>query len=97
MKFFPARGTKFRGPICLYAGGPLELGLFYCPTYPYFTDRFGRYKDVIRSHKPKLKNMKRILVAAIVIITSTILFSCNRSVTPFQAANSHYSRCRDMR
>jgi hypothetical protein len=41
--------------------------------------------------------MKRILVAAIVILTSTILFSCNRSVTPGQAANNHYSHCRDMR
>ncbi|HXB32618.1 MAG TPA: hypothetical protein VNV35_04320 [Puia sp.] len=41
--------------------------------------------------------MKRILVAAIVIITSTILFSCNRSVTPGQAASYHYTRCRDMR
>jgi hypothetical protein len=47
-------------------------------------------------HKPKLKNMKRFLVA-LVIISSTLLFSCSRSVTPDQAANNHYSHCRDMR
>jgi hypothetical protein len=41
--------------------------------------------------------MKRILFAAIVIITTTTLFSCNRSVTPGQAASNHYSHCRDMR
>ncbi len=44
-----------------------------------------------------MKNMKRILLAAIVIITSTTLFSCSRSVTPEQAASTHYSHCRDMR
>jgi hypothetical protein len=41
--------------------------------------------------------MKRILVAVIVVFTSTILFSCNRSVTPEQAASNHFTHCRDMR
>jgi hypothetical protein len=41
--------------------------------------------------------MKRILLAILVIITTTLLFSCSRSVTPDQAASNHYSHCRDMR
>lgn len=44
-----------------------------------------------------MKNMKRILLAALVIITTTTLFSCDRSVTPGQAASNHYSHCRSMR
>ncbi|HLZ87291.1 MAG TPA: hypothetical protein VKQ52_08625 [Puia sp.] len=40
--------------------------------------------------------MKRFFVA-IVILSSTLLFSCSRSVTPDQAASNHYSHCRDMR
>ena len=42
--------------------------------------------------------MKRIQAQAILIaITVLFLFSCSRSVTPEQAANNHYSHCRDMR
>ena len=44
-----------------------------------------------------MKNMKRILLAALVILSGSLLFSCNRSVTPGQAASTHYSHCRDMR
>jgi len=44
-----------------------------------------------------MKNMKRILLAAIIIIISTTLFSCSRSVTPGEAASNHYSHCRNMR
>jgi hypothetical protein len=44
-----------------------------------------------------MKNMRRILLAALVILSGSLLFSCNRSVTPEQAANTHYSHCRDMR
>jgi hypothetical protein len=44
-----------------------------------------------------MKNMKRILLAAILIISTATIFSCNRSVTPGQAAGNHYSHCRDMR
>jgi hypothetical protein len=27
----------------------------------------------------------------------TLLYSCNRAVTPNEAASHHYNRCRDMR
>ncbi|HMI63874.1 MAG TPA: hypothetical protein VK518_23320 [Puia sp.] len=40
--------------------------------------------------------MKRTLVVLLVVF-STCLFSCSRSVTPGEAASHHYSRCRDMR
>ena len=43
-----------------------------------------------------MKNMKRIVVA-ILVLSSVALFSCSRSVTPDQAASNHYSHCRDMR
>jgi len=42
--------------------------------------------------------MKRILLAALFVITSSIVFtSCSHSVTPGEAANHHYSHCRDVR
>jgi len=44
-----------------------------------------------------MKNMKRILLIALVILSSSVIFSCNRSVTPGEAASNHYSHCRDMR
>jgi hypothetical protein len=45
-----------------------------------------------------MKNMKRFFVAIIlVVISSALLTSCARSVTPGEAASHHYSRCRDMR
>jgi hypothetical protein len=45
-----------------------------------------------------MKDMKRFFVAMIiVVICSSLLSSCARSVTPDQAASHHYSRCRDMR
>jgi len=43
-----------------------------------------------------MKNMKRILLATLFIL-SAFLFSCARSVTPGEAASHHYSHCRDMR
>jgi hypothetical protein len=44
--------------------------------------------------QPKLKTMKKILALLLII---SFLYSCSRSVTPYQAASHHYSRCRDMR
>jgi hypothetical protein len=45
-----------------------------------------------------MKNMKRFLIALVVLIlSSTLLYSCSRSVTPEQAASNHYGHCRDMR
>ena len=41
-----------------------------------------------------MKTMKKIL--ALVLLTC-VLFACNRSVTPYEAASHHYNRCRDMR
>ncbi|HEY4337711.1 MAG TPA: hypothetical protein VGM89_17480 [Puia sp.] len=42
--------------------------------------------------------MKRFFVALIILVLcSTMMYSCSRSVTPEQAASNHYSRCRDMR
>jgi hypothetical protein len=39
--------------------------------------------------------MKKILTLAVLL---TLLYSCARSsVTPYQAASHHYTRCRDMR
>ncbi len=38
--------------------------------------------------------MKKILALAALI---TLIYSCNRSVTPYQAANNHYNHCRPMR
>jgi hypothetical protein len=42
-----------------------------------------------------MKNMKPLL--AVLVIVSTCLISCARSVTPGEAASHHYSHCRDMR
>jgi hypothetical protein len=41
-----------------------------------------------------MKTMKKILVLALLI---TLIYSCNRDVTPYQAANNHYKSCRNMR
>jgi hypothetical protein len=65
--------------------------------FPSYNSTFQSESDVIESINPKKNNMKRILLAALIIITGTVLFSCNRSVTPGQAAGNHYSHCRDMR
>jgi len=40
--------------------------------------------------------MKRI-PALLVVLVLLILFSCNRGVTPGEAANNHYGHCRDVR
>jgi len=37
--------------------------------------------------------MKKILALALLV---SFLYACNRSVTPYEAANNHYSRCRSM-
>ncbi len=42
----------------------------------------------------KLKTMKKILALALLL---TLLYSCSRSVTPYEAASHHYNHCRDMR
>ena len=41
-----------------------------------------------------MKTMKKIIVLAILVST---LYSCSRSVTPYEAASHHYTKCRDMR
>jgi hypothetical protein len=41
-----------------------------------------------------MKTMKKILAMALLL---SLLYSCSRSVTPYQAANNHYNHCRDMR
>ena len=38
--------------------------------------------------------MKKILALLVII---SFLYSCNRAVTPYEAASHHYNRCRDMR
>ncbi len=54
------------------------------------------FKFVLKILNPNMKNMKRILLA-ILILTTVTLFSCSRSVTPGDAANHHYGHCRDVR
>jgi len=56
-----------------------------------------RFTRSINPYNPKMKNMKRILVATLVILTSLSLFSCSHSVTPGDAASHHYGHCRDVR
>ncbi len=53
---------------------------------PYF-----RYNNSIPT---KMKNMKKILA---IIVLASLLASCSRSVTPYEAANRHYSHCRPVR
>jgi hypothetical protein len=38
--------------------------------------------------------MKKILALALLV---SLLYSCNRSVTPYEAATHHYTKCKDMR
>jgi hypothetical protein len=38
--------------------------------------------------------MKKILALVVIVF---LLASCSRSVTPYEAANHHYSHCRDVR
>jgi hypothetical protein len=35
--------------------------------------------------------------AALILALASALFSCSRSVTPYQAANHHYNGCRPIR
>jgi len=35
--------------------------------------------------------------AALILALATALYSCSRSVTPYQAANHHYNGCRPIR
>jgi hypothetical protein len=35
--------------------------------------------------------------AAAILAIAIFLFSCSRSVTPYQAANHHYNSCRPIR
>jgi PBP1b-binding outer membrane lipoprotein LpoB len=41
-----------------------------------------------------MKTMSQILAVILVI---AFFASCSRSVTPFEAANNHYNRCRAVR
>jgi hypothetical protein len=41
-----------------------------------------------------MKTMKKILALALLL---SLLYSCSRSVTPYEAATHHYSHCKDMR
>jgi hypothetical protein len=38
--------------------------------------------------------MKKILA---LLVLASLLFSCSRSVTPYEAANHHYGHCRDVK
>ena len=38
--------------------------------------------------------MKKILILAMLL---TLIYSCNRDVTPYQAANNNYTKCKNMR
>ncbi len=49
---------------------------------------------VLETSVPKKKTMKKILV---LILIAAFLFSCSREVTPSEAANHHYKKCRDVR
>jgi hypothetical protein len=42
----------------------------------------------------KLKTMKKILALALLL---SLLYSCSRSVTPYEAASNHYNHCRNMK
>jgi hypothetical protein len=42
----------------------------------------------------KMKTMKKILALALLL---SLLYSCSRSVTPYEAATNHYKSCRSMR
>jgi hypothetical protein len=42
----------------------------------------------------KMKTMKKILALALLL---SLLYSCSRSVTPYEAATNHYKSCRNMR
>lgn len=35
--------------------------------------------------------------AALILAMATALYSCSRSVTPYQAAKNHYGSCRPIR
>ncbi len=41
-----------------------------------------------------MKTMKKILALALLL---TLLYSCNRYVTPYDAATHHYSSCKYMK
>jgi len=38
--------------------------------------------------------MKKILALALLL---TLIYSCSRYVTPYQAANNHYTKCKFMK
>ena len=38
--------------------------------------------------------MKKIIALLILV---SFLFSCNRALTPYQAASGHYKKCRDIK
>jgi hypothetical protein len=41
-----------------------------------------------------MKTMKKILALALLL---SLLYSCSSSVTPYQAATHHYTKCKFMR
>jgi hypothetical protein len=57
-----------------------------------FIQQFSRTKIV--NLLPQKKTMKKILALALLI---SLLYSCSRSVTPYQAATHHYTSCKNMR
>ena len=84
-------GYFFRHRDCIFRFANTELSLSKSTNISFCT-----FLD--NPNHPKMKNMKRFIIALIiVVISSTLLYSCSRSVTPEQAASHHYSRCRDMR
>ena len=75
-----------------------------CHSHPgkfswFLAGKLGRLTAILLRQNPlmgyhKMEIMKRILALALLL---SLLYSCNRSVTPYQAASNHYSRCREMR
>ncbi len=77
----------------------LPLHFIGHPAFPFREKfpQFGRKIEVnngnfvhpkVVIYLPKMKTMKKILALALLLI---LLYSCNRSVTPYQAATNHYN------
>jgi outer membrane lipoprotein-sorting protein len=42
-----------------------------------------------------MKTMKKILF--LLLLATLFCISCNRALTPYEAANNHYGHCRDIK
>ena len=65
---------------------------------PPFGREIGIQITILYSPKTFINNsnitMKKILALAMLL---TLIYSCNRDVTPYQAANNHYTKCKNMK